>query len=234
MNPAGSSDKIKKFLYKARGVALRGSIRKRFYQELGEHAVVSTHAAAPGRMQAQSANFAIPNYIQYKAASSELTADVKGNIPARQFRTRVTTEVEGLNVLNGRITADRVVGVLNSVFDERFYPGEPGPRISPFGSKFENLRIDNKPVEVTLPPPFTTDPTDYFNHKIPNIIEPSITAKPFHLEGLGTVYIAEWVWVHQDEKLQQVLVMLRLALGSDDGMDSDVCMCYSDGSGIDP
>ena len=236
MNAAGpAKPTIKKFVYKARGIALRGSIRKPFYQELGEHAIVTTHAGAEGHQRAQSENFSIPKYIQYKTASSEVTTEMTGQAPNRLFRTRVSSVVEGLNVLNGRITADRVISVLTSVFDERFYPKEPSPRISPFGSKYENLRIDKKPQQVSLPPPFNTDPDDFFNRRTnKDTITPNITADPVHLEGLGTVYFAEWVWVHPDEQEQQVLVMLRLALGSFAGMDCDVCMCASDGSGIDP
>ena len=126
MNAAGpAKPTIKKFVYKARGIALRGSIRKPFYQELGEHAIVSTHAGAEGHQRAESENFSIPKSIQYKTASSEVTTEVIGQAPNRLFRTRVTSAVEGLDVLNGRITADRIESVLTSVFDERFYPKEP-------------------------------------------------------------------------------------------------------------
>ena len=49
MNAAGpAKPTIKKFVYKARAIALRGSIRKPFYQELGEHAIVRHTPARKG------------------------------------------------------------------------------------------------------------------------------------------------------------------------------------------
>ena len=227
--------KIKKFVYKAQGIALRGSIRKPFYQDLGQHAVVQTFAGSSGNSRSQNNNFSLPNFVQYAAAHSEIVADVIGQAPDRQFRTRVTSVVEGLNVLNGRITADRVVSSLTSVFDERLYPIEKVPRITPAGSRFDNLQIDKVLQNVPLPPAFSNDPAAFAqgirDQEPPN---PVILATPVHKDGLGTVYFAEWVWVHPDERKQQVLVMLRLALGSGDGMEADVGLCSSDGTGIDP
>jgi len=238
MTAAGDSGKsqIKKFVYKARGIALRGSIRKPFFQELGEHAAVETHAGTSGREHSHSANFSIDRFIRYAAAFSEVNTEMIGEKPARRFRTQVLSVVEGLDVLQGRITADRVVSKLTSVFDERFYAQERVPRISPAGSRFDNFRIDGELQDIELPPAFTREnDDDFFNHECgKDVISPAILAKPFHKEGLGTVYFAEWVWVHPDEMEQQALVMLRLALGSEDGMDADVAMAFSDGTGIDP
>src|SRR5215831_17936308 len=227
--------RIKKFLFKAQGIALRGSIRKPFYQDLGQHAVVQTFAGSSGNSLSENNNFSLPNFVHYAAAYSRIVAEVVGEAPNRQFRTQVTAVVEGLNVLNGRITANRIVSSLTSIFDERLYPKEKVPRITPAGSRFDNLQIDKVLQNVPLPPAFSDDPAAFAqairDQEPPN---PAILAAPFHKDGLGTVYFAEWVWVHPDERKQQALVMLRLALGSDDGMEADVGLCISDGSGIDP
>jgi hypothetical protein len=242
MDVASNSVKprIKKFVYKSRGIALRGSIRKPFYQDLGRHAVVQTFAGSSGDSQSRNNNFSLPNFVRYASAESEIVADVVGQEPDRLFRTRVTTVVEGLNVLNGRITADRIVSSLSSIFVERLYPKVKAPRITPAGSRFDNLQIDGVLQNVPLPPAFSNDPAAFaegIRDEEPPIPEPPIPiilAAPFHKDGLGTVFFAEWVWVHPDERKQQALVMLRLALGSDDGMAADVGLCISDGSGIDP
>ena len=39
-----SPTKMQKYLYKAQAIALRGSIRKPYFQELGDHLAIATYA----------------------------------------------------------------------------------------------------------------------------------------------------------------------------------------------
>jgi hypothetical protein len=234
-----SASTLKAFLFNSRATALRGSVRKPYYQELGEHAPLRTYAGSSGQGSSEFKNFSLANTVSYKAASSQISADVEGSAPKRVFRTRVESTLEGLSVLGGRIKADLVVSALETVFDERFFSKEKAPLISPAGSRFENLVIDGQIQKPVLPPAFTASRDDvesYFKRSLkdPSRFTPAITAEPFHKDGLGTIYFAEWVFINPYEKYRQALIMLRLALGSDDGLDMDCCLTESDGTGVDP
>jgi hypothetical protein len=88
------------------------------------------------------------NIIRFERATSTVSGQTVRHGDETAGETLVTVAIDGLNVLDV-ITADRVVARMTSrhVKDER--DRLPNPRILPFGSHFENLRIGGVPVEFT-------------------------------------------------------------------------------------
>jgi hypothetical protein len=195
---------MQKYLYKANAIALRGSIRKPYFQELGDHLAVSTYAGSGGRIECKSEGFAI--------ASQEDGV----------FTTSVTAQVFGLQV-GKRFTVEEVTCRLQSVYDSRLYPEECFPRISPIGSTIRNLRIDGEVQRLMFAPAFDAREG-----------EPGFIPEPIYVRDFGTIYYAEWTWVHPQERHQQHLTMLRLALGSDTGAAVCFGIGSSDGTGWPP
>jgi hypothetical protein len=64
--------------------------------------------------------------------------------------------------------------------------------------------------------------------------EPGFIPEPIYVRDFGTIYYAEWTWVHPQERHQQHLTMLRLALGSDTGAAVCFGIGSSDGTGWPP
>lgn len=92
--------------------------------------------------------FDFRNIIRFERATSTVSGQRVQHGQETAGETLVTVAIEGLNVLDV-ITADRVVARMTSrhVKDEK--DRLPNPRILPFGSHFENLRIGGVPVELT-------------------------------------------------------------------------------------
>jgi len=209
---------MQKYLYKADAIALRGSIRKPYFQELGDHLAISTYAGSAGRIECKSESFAIGEEIRYDAARTEIIASQQDGI----YTTTVTAQVFGLQVMK-RLTVEEVTCRLESVYDSRLYPKACYPRVMPTGSVIRNLRIDGEPQRLAFPRSF----------EVPEG-EPGFFPESIYVKGFGTIYYAEWTWVHPQEKHQQHLTMLRLALGSNGGGAVCVGNGSSDGVGWPP
>lgn len=241
---------MKKFLFKAQAVALKGAVRKPYFQELGEHAAIATHAGSQARLSSSSQGFllrrrpapvdrasasATPRAdFAYRSATSKINAGEVNGV----YRTEVTSEILGLSVLDGRLTVDRVFCSLVSQFDPREYPNRKVSRISPRGSTIQGLMVDHKPIQIQFPQAFGMNEDQeqaFFAGRYdedPNYqYHPGFFVEPFHLDNFGTLYFAEWAWIHPDETDEQHLTMLRLALGSDFGSDSDCASGRTNGSG---
>jgi hypothetical protein len=210
--------KMQKYLYKANAIALRGSIRKPYFQELGDHLAVSTYAGSGGRIECKSEGFAIGEELHYDSARTEIIASQEDGV----FTTSVTAQVFGLQV-GKRFTVEEVTCRLQSVYDSRLYPEECFPRISPIGSTIRNLRIDGEVQRLMFAPAFDAREG-----------EPGFIPEPIYVRDFGTIYYAEWTWVHPQERHQQHLTMLRLALGSDTGAAVCFGIGSSDGTGWPP
>jgi len=226
---------MQKYLFKAHAVALRGSIRKPYYQELGDHLAIATYAGSRGRTECSNRDFAIGEDIAYDFAYTEIVAAQTG---ANIYQTTVTAQVKGLRI-GKRLTVDEVTCRLRSLYDSRAYPGRCLPRILPVGSTIRNLRIDGQVQELRLPPAFSMDEKsqDAFfegGRDQDNLLQPGFIPEPIRVADFGTIFYAEWTWVHPQERHQQRLTMLRLALGSDFGADVDVSGGDSDGIGWPP
>jgi hypothetical protein len=210
--------KMQKYLYKANAIALRGSIRKPYFQELGDHLAVSTYAGAGGRIECKSEGFAIGEELHYDSARTEIVASKQDGV----FITSVTSQVFGLQV-GKRLTVEEVTCRLQSVYDSRLYPEKCFPLVLPTGSTIRNLRIDGEVQRLMFAPAFDAREG-----------EPGFIPEPIYVKDFGTIYYAEWTWVHPYEQHQQHLTMLRLALGSDTGAAVCVGNGSSDGVGWPP
>jgi hypothetical protein len=226
--------KFQKYLFKGRAAAFRGSIRKPYYQELGSHLEISTYAGSAGRMRCSNRDFSLVGEVAYESASTEIVAE---QFDDHIYQTIVTARVENLRIAN-RLTVDEVVCRLRSVYDGRDYPMRMAPRISPAGSTIKGLRIDGKEQKLDLPSAFGPGEKDedafFRGQRDSDPFYPGFIPEPIHVEDFGTIFYAEWVWVHPQERRQQHLTMLRLALGSDFGADIDVGLSDNDGSGWPP
>ena len=235
MPPANKNRTMQKYLYKAHAVALRGSIRKPYYQEIGNHLEIATYAGSAGQTKSTSKGFRLGEDIAYDSATTEIVAErVDNNI----YQSTVTAQVKGLRV-GKRLAVDSVTCRLRSVFDGRFYPERSISRILPAGSSIRNLRIDGKVQQLQLPAAFTLDEKSqdaFFRGERDDdpAYHPGRIADPIYVKDLGTVFFGEWVWVHPGERHRQHLGMLRLALGSEDGAEIDVGIGDNDGSGWPP
>lgn len=226
-------EKFEKYVFKASAVALSGSVRKPYYQGLGGHAAISTCAGAACRMTASSSKFALEQDVAYDSATSELTAQRDGQI----CRTIVQTSITNLRV--GAVTARQVIGRLVSYYDISWFPKRKAPIILPVGSTIQGLRIgkDDSDREFKLPDAFTLTEEQQkacFEGKVDKNCLPGQIPPPIYVQGVGTIFLAEWTWVHPQEQHQQHLCMLRLALGSDFGAEADIGSVSSDGNGWPP
>lgn len=232
---APNASQFKKYLFKGEATALRGSIRKPYFQELGSHLSASTYAGAPANIRCTNQNFAFGGVISYASASTSVIAVQQGS----RFDCTVTAEIEGLRV-GKRLSVGKIVSRLHSVYDSGAYPGNMIARVSPAGSTIEDLRIDDKPLDLKLPTVFGFKPdreAEYLTGRAAdNAFAPDISLipPPFYIPDFGTIFYAEWAFVHPDEKHRHHLTMLRLALGSDFGADVDCGCTDNDGSGWPP
>ena len=232
---AGHGNGFRKFLFKASAVALSGSVRKPYYQNIGEHGVVATYAGSAGHNTARNERFTLRQDIAYDAAFSEISAEQSKSV----YRTVVQSTIENLRILGKRFTVERVIGRLESVYDVSSYPGRKVSRVLPAGSAFVNVRIDGKPVELKVSPAFNLserERSEFFagKHDDDPRFRPGVIPDPIHIGDFGTIFFAEWVWVHPDEMHEQSLTMLRFALGSGFGAAVDGVRLKSNGSGWPP
>jgi hypothetical protein len=232
--PVDTNQQMQKYLFKGHAVALRGSIRKPYYQELGNHLEVFSYAGSAGRMQCSNREFSLAGDIAYESASTEIFAE---QFDDHIYQAIVTSRVENLRIGN-RMTVDEVTCRLRSVYDGRDYPRRMVARILPAGSTIKGLRIDGRELKLDLPSAFQLDEKEQDAHFRGQLdsdsVYPGWIPEPIHVEDFGTIFYAEWVWVHPQERHQQHLTMLRLALGSDLGADIDVSIGSNDGSGWPP
>lgn len=235
---------MQKYLFKGDAAALRGTIRKPYFQKLGDHAVVSTYAGSAGQGSASNRNFSVGGSsntdadkgggddLAYDAVTSEISAQYDG----ATYNTVIVSTIEKLSVGGGWLTADLVVGRLESRYNPREYPARTVARILPAGSRFVNLAVNHQPVNPDLPPAFTLSEDEqeaFFDGKYDDDprFHPGFFTRPLYLEGFGTVFIAEWTWVHPTEQYEQHLTMLRLALGSTLGGQVECSTTHVDGRG---
>ena len=237
--PLNSTPKFQKFLFKGHAIAMRGSIRKPYFQDLGNHLEVSTYAGSAGHWRCvNDKGFSVTdlagNGVSYDSASTEILAE---KVDANTYRCMVTSQVVNLRI-GKHLTVDKVVGVLTSQYDASEYPKRMMSRISPAGSIIQNLKIDGKAQELHLPPAFSDQKTQDKFFKGGCDDDPAFHPGPpppsIVVPGVGTIFYAEWVWQHPDEKHRQHITMLRLALGSDFGGDNDTGVVDNDGTGWPP
>ncbi len=236
MAPTDNTPTMQKYLFKGHAIALKGSVRKPYYQELGNHLEIATYAGSGGNLSATNRGFALVNNdISYESASTHISA---GEVSPGIFECTVKSQVKNLRIGN-ILHVEEVTSQLRSVYDARSYPKRTIARISPAGSDIKNLVFGGEAQKIIMPTAFRTNSkaeTEFFAGTRDEELEfqPSNPPKAIYKENFGTVYYAEWVWVHPQEKHRQHITMLRLALGSDYGGGIDVGICDNDGSGWPP
>jgi hypothetical protein len=235
MPPAAKKRTMQKFLFKAHAVALRGTVRKPYYQELGSHLEIATFAGSAGQTKCTSRGFALAEDIAYDLATTEIVAE---KLDGNMYQSTVTAQVKNLRI-GKRLTVDTVTCRLRSVYDGRAFPGRAIARILPAGSSIKNLRIDGKVQDLPMPSAFSLDQKSqdaFFRGEYDKdpAFHPGRIADPIYVKDLGTIFFGEWVWVHPGEQHRQHLGMLRLALGSEFGAEIDVGIGGNDGSGWPP
>lgn len=146
-----------RFRFHGFAIGAAGRITKPF-SELIEVQAASALPQLGGQGSARSVGFKYREILHFDLAHTEVTGsscecDCDDN--PTSFSTRITSTVEGLNILN-MITADRVVATLASSYTSAS-DGEPSVKL--IGTHFENLRIAGIPVEVDL----ATDVFDRFD-----------------------------------------------------------------------
>jgi hypothetical protein len=225
---------MEKYLFKGRATALKGSIRKPYFQDLGQHLAIATYAGSRGRMECVNRGFALGEDIQYDFARTQINADEDSGI----YTLSVTSQVLGLRI-GGWLSVEEVTCRLTSVFDGSTYPEHCLPRISPAGSIIRNLQVNGKVQELKFPDAFQADPTSteaFFRGESDDDkrLFPGYIPEPLFVTGFGTIYYAEWTWVHPNEQHRQHLTMLRLALGSDGGASIDAGDGCANSTGYPP
>jgi hypothetical protein len=226
--------RFQKFLFNAACFALDGHIRKPYYQKLGRHVPLESYAGSEVHAIARNEGFAIGRDFMYGAVSSEITARREESV----YHTIVQTTVEKLQIRD-RLTVGRLVARLESRYDLRDYPGRKPSRVLPAGSTIEGVMLDGRQIDVRLPPAFTLtdDEREAFyagKYDRDPRFHPGYIPDPVHVDGFGTLWFAEWAWVHPDEQEAQHITMLRLGLGSDYGADADAASVRCDGRGWPP
>ncbi len=228
-----ATTKMQKYLYKGYATALDGSVRKPYYQNLGSHLAISTYAGSGGVTECANRDFQLGNDVRYGYAHTRIEAIQKGD----EYHTTVMAQVKDLKV--GPVEVSEVTASLHSVYNRNEYPGRCVPRVMPVNCVIRNLRVNGvvKDSELKLPKAFSARTEDPFflgrSDGNPDF-EPGVVPAPLYIAGVGTIFYAEWTWVHPTERHQQKLTMLRLALGSDFGSDTDAGIVGGDGMGWPP
>lgn len=137
-----------RFRFHGYAIGAAGQIRKP-YSEVIEVQAASALPQIGGHGSARSCHFKYREILKFDLAHTEVTGepcDSDHDHDKTTFGTRISSTVEGLNVL-GMVTADRVVATLSSTYSSAS-DGEPSVRL--IGTRFENLRIAGIPIDVDL------------------------------------------------------------------------------------
>jgi hypothetical protein len=131
------------FTYDANAAVLEATITQPLQQELPGQAS-STLGENGGYLNTVAKPYQLKNILSYSGGYSQVSGfqDANGDNV-----TLATAVIEGLNILE-ILTADRVVAQITSVMAQ----GDKVQSVSFVGSRFENLRIADQPVVVSVNP----------------------------------------------------------------------------------
>jgi hypothetical protein len=136
------------FQYHANGHVLSGR-----FDRPKKHAIEvqagTTLPACGGHGNSRVENFQLDDILSFKAGYSHVSGSEMVRDNKVIHTTQVTSVVEGLNILD-MVTADRIVARLASSYEHGNKKNGNESKILVFGSRFENLRIAGKKVEVEL------------------------------------------------------------------------------------
>jgi hypothetical protein len=138
-----SKTSTREHTYNAEAKILEGNLRMPVVQKI--HPVGHTQLASEGGYQAiHSREYRVEGVVSIASSYSHVAGNPITK-PGGGWSTLSTTVIEGLNILEV-ITADRVVGQVITEHPAEGYV----PKISFLGTRFENLRIAGRPIELDL------------------------------------------------------------------------------------
>jgi hypothetical protein len=130
------------FHYHGHAHAFSGKFTRPFHEEIHVQAS-STLPTTGGHGSARVDNFKFHEFISFKAGYTHVSGGYQESDGTNN--TLVTSVLEGLNMLD-ILTADRIVCRLYS----KHHPNDAEGRVTMHGSKFENLAIFGRPVNISL------------------------------------------------------------------------------------
>ena len=136
-----SPEPFRTFHYHACAHAFSGRFTRPFEHQIDVQAS-SVLPIIGGHGQARVENFQFREFVSFRKGYTHVSG---GNGPDGSHNTLVTATLEGLNLLDV-VTADRMVARLYS----KHRPGEAEGEFNMVGSRFENLRIADCKVNISL------------------------------------------------------------------------------------
>jgi hypothetical protein len=146
------------FLYHAHGFAISGMITKP-YQELIPTEAMATLPTTGGLAKATKEDYRYKDIVSFKSAETVITGiSPKDNV----YETDMKVTINGLNIRD-RFTADRVVTHIRCIHTLGDFGKENKDRseIIPVDSDISGVKIDGKPVNVTLDKNFFHEFSNY-------------------------------------------------------------------------
>lgn len=129
------------FHFRAQAHAFSGQIHHPFWYPIKAKAATSLPTIG-GLATARHGSFQCHALISFSSAHSHVSGrEISKNV----YETHAATTIENLNI-EGVLTADRIVSHVSSTYSDKHREG----LVDTQGSKFENLKIAGKKVEVRL------------------------------------------------------------------------------------
>lgn len=136
-----SPEPLRTFHYHACAHAFSGSFTRPFNETIDVQAASSLPIIG-GHGNSRVENFQFREFVSFRKGYTHVSGAHEDD---GSNNTLVTSTVEGLNIMD-IVTADRIVARLYS----KHLPDEPEGFITMVGSRFENLRIADCPVDIKL------------------------------------------------------------------------------------
>lgn len=129
--------------FHASATIISGHLKLPLEREIRPQAYAQLHSDG-GYFSERIENFSIEGVLSIRSAYTQVSGNRSTKV-GQGWTTLTTTTIEGLNVLEV-VTADRIVGQTITEHPPEGYV----PSISFLGTRFENLRIAGKPVELEI------------------------------------------------------------------------------------
>ncbi len=130
-------------LHNAEAFVLQADLKLPLNQQIVPHAH-SKLSEKGGYVSHHSENFSLGGVFSFRSARTHVAGNVDDK-PAHGWNTLSTCVIEGLNVME-ILTADRIVTQISTDHPPKGYV----PRVTFLGTRFENLCIAGKPIDVDI------------------------------------------------------------------------------------
>ena len=138
-----SEEMKRRHKYHAEAHAYSGDFRLPLSRHIPPQAYVDLHSNGGYRSQT-TGEFHVENVMSYRSAQTQVGGN-KDTKPGHGWSTIVTSVIEGLNIMNV-VTADRIVSQIGTEFPLEGYV----PSVTFIGTRYENFRIWDEPVEIEM------------------------------------------------------------------------------------